>query len=57
MPFFAAELPALVGKSREMVKWLKEIHESLATVGYFPVGLHAAAALYHPAWNAAIRRR
>ena len=45
--FFGAELPALIDKSQEMAKWLKEIHESIATAGYFLVGLHAAAALYH----------
>jgi cytochrome b561 len=30
-----------------MAKWLKEIHETIATVGYFLVGTHVAAALYH----------
>ncbi len=47
VPFFGAELPALIGKSRGLAKWFKEIHETFATVGYFLVGLHAAAALYH----------
>jgi superoxide oxidase len=47
VPFFGAELPALIGKSQEAAKWLKEIHESLATAGYFLIGLHVAAALYH----------
>ena len=47
VPFFGAELPALIGKSQEMARWLKEIHESIATAGYFLIGLHAAAALYH----------
>ena len=47
VPFFGAELPALVGKSQGLAKWFKEIHETLATAGYFIVGLHATAALYH----------
>ena len=47
VPFFGAELPALIGKSEGLAKLLKEIHETSATVGYFLVGLHAAAALYH----------
>jgi cytochrome b561 len=47
VPFFGAELPALIGKSEELAKWYKEIHETAATVGYFLIGLHAAAALYH----------
>lgn len=46
-PFFGAELPALIGKSEEVAKLFKQIHETFATVGYFLVGLHAAAALYH----------
>jgi len=47
VPFFGLELPALVGKSEDLAKWFKDIHETTATVGYFLVGLHAAAALYH----------
>ena len=47
VPFFGAELPVLIDKSQEMAKWLKEIHESIATAGYFLIGLHVAAALYH----------
>ena len=47
VPFFGAELPALVGKSKDLAKWFKDIHEATATAGYFLVGLHAAAALYH----------
>jgi cytochrome b561 len=47
VPFFGAELPALIDKSQEVAKWLKELHETIATVGYFLVGIHAAAALYH----------
>jgi cytochrome b561 len=47
VPFFGAELPALIDKSQDTAKWLKEIHETIATAGYFLVGIHAAAALYH----------
>jgi len=47
VPFFGFELPALVGESRAQAKWLKEIHETLATAGYALIGLHAAAALFH----------
>ncbi len=42
-----AELPALIGKNRDLARLLKEIHESGATAGYLLVGLHAGAALYH----------
>ena len=47
MPFFGTELPALIGKSERLADLFKEIHEASATAGYFLVGLHAAAALYH----------
>ncbi|MEO8159289.1 MAG: cytochrome b [Betaproteobacteria bacterium] len=47
VPFFGLELPALVGKNKELADLFKEIHETGATVGYILVGLHAAAALFH----------
>jgi cytochrome b561 len=40
-------LPALTGKNEGLANVYKDIHENLATVGYFLIGLHAAAALYH----------
>jgi cytochrome b561 len=45
--WFDLPLPALVAPSRSMGKTLKEIHEAIATAGYFLVGMHAAAALFH----------
>ena len=47
IPFFGAELPALLGKNEGLTKLFKEIHETAATAGYFLIGLHAAAALFH----------
>lgn len=47
IPFFGAELPPLIGKNTALAKTLKYVHETLATAGYFLLGLHAAAALYH----------
>ena len=47
VPFFGLELPALIGESKGLGKWLKDIHETTATVGYFLIGIHATAALYH----------
>jgi cytochrome b561 len=47
IPFFGAELPALIGTSEPAAKWLKDIHETAATTGYFIAGLHASAALFH----------
>ncbi len=47
IPFFGLELPALIEASENAAKSIKEIHETGATVGYFLIGLHAAAALFH----------
>jgi cytochrome b561 len=47
VPFFGLTLPPLIAKSKETAHWIKEIHETGATVGYFLIGLHALAGLYH----------
>lgn len=45
--FFSLQLPALVGESKGLGKFFEEIHEFAATAGYFLIGMHAAAALFH----------
>ncbi len=47
IPFFGLQLPALVGADKALAESLKEIHETIGTIGYYLVGLHAAAALVH----------
>jgi cytochrome b561 len=47
IPFFGLQLPALVAESKSVAGWVKELHEGGGTVGYFLIGLHAAAALFH----------
>ena len=47
IPFFGLELPHLINESKSNADWIKEIHETGAAVGYFLIGLHAAAALFH----------
>ena len=47
IPFFGMELPALIGPNKELAGTIKELHESVATLGYWLIGLHAAAALVH----------
>jgi len=47
IPFFAWQLPPLVNAADAVAEWAKEIHEAGGTIGYFLVGLHAAAALFH----------
>lgn len=45
--FFGLQLPALVNANEGLAETIEELHEAGATAGYFLVGLHAAAALYH----------
>jgi superoxide oxidase len=45
--FFGVELPALIGGNDALAKQLEEFHETMGTIGYFLIGLHAAAALAH----------
>jgi cytochrome b561 len=47
IPFFGLQLPALIGPDKALAGNLQEIHETIGTVGYYLVGLHAAAALFH----------
>lgn len=47
VPFFGLELPALVGENKDLAKLFEEIHETAGVVGYWLIGLHAAAALFH----------
>jgi P-type Ca2+ transporter type 2C len=45
--FFGLQLPALVNENKNLAELIQEIHETVGTVGYFLIGLHAAAALFH----------
>jgi len=47
VPFFGLQLPALVGENKALSDLFKDIHEAGAKAGYFLIGLHAAAALFH----------
>lgn len=47
IPFFGLELPALIGENKDLAKQLEELHEVVGTTGYFLIGLHTVAALYH----------
>ncbi|AYC32141.1 cytochrome b [Pseudomonas cavernae] len=47
IPFFGLQLPALIGKNPELAGQIKELHELAGTLGYWLIGLHAAAALFH----------
>lgn len=47
IPFFGLSLPPLVGADKALAGSLEEIHETIGTIGYYLIGLHAAAALFH----------
>lgn len=47
IPFLGMELPALIGENKDLAGPLKEIHEFIGNAGFFLIGLHVAAALYH----------
>ena len=47
IPFFGLELPALIGPNKELAGQIKELHELAGTAGYWLIGLHAVAGLYH----------
>ncbi|MFO6255884.1 cytochrome b, partial [Pseudomonas aeruginosa] len=47
IPFFGLELPPLVDKNPDLAGQIKEWHETIGNAGYFLIGLHAAAALFH----------
>lgn len=47
IPFFGAQLPALMAENQDLAEQIKEIHETIGTVGYFLIGAHTLAALFH----------
>jgi cytochrome b561 len=47
IPFFGLELPALLAENKDLAKSLKEIHETIGVIGYYLIGIHVLAALYH----------
>lgn len=47
IPFFGLELPALISIDKVLAKQLEDIHGLIGTAGYYLIGLHATAALFH----------
>ncbi|HNR22343.1 MAG TPA: cytochrome b [Steroidobacteraceae bacterium] len=47
IPFFGLQLPPLLAPNEALAKDIEEIHATAGTVGYWLIGLHAAAALFH----------
>ncbi|WP_100644556.1 cytochrome b [Alteromonas facilis] len=47
IPFWGFEFFALLNTDKELAKQLEEIHGLIGTAGYYLIGLHAMAALFH----------
>lgn len=47
IPFFGLELPPLMGKDKAISHFIEELHVTFGKTGYFLIGLHALAGLYH----------
>ena len=47
VPFFGATFPPLVAENETLAKAIKEVHEVVGSAGYFLIGLHALAGLFH----------
>lgn len=47
IPFYGIDLPPLIAQNKDTAEWIEEIHKTAGTVGYYLIGLHAAAGLFH----------
>lgn len=47
IPFFGLQLPSLLAENKDLAHTIKDLHETGGTVGYYLIGLHALAGLYH----------
>jgi cytochrome b561 len=47
IPFFGGWLPPLMAENSDMAHQLKEVHEVIGTMGYFLIGGHVFAGLFH----------
>ncbi|MCB1567969.1 MAG: cytochrome b [Xanthomonadales bacterium] len=47
IPFFGLHLPALIAANDDLAHRIEDIHGQIGNIGYFLIGLHALAALFH----------
>jgi superoxide oxidase len=47
IPFFGLQLPALLSPDQALGSQIKDLHELAGSMGYWLIGLHAIAGLYH----------
>lgn len=58
VPFFGLTLPPLVAPDEALAGRIEDLHTTIGAVGYWLIGLHAVAALFHHYWlrDATLRR-
>ena len=44
---FGLPIPSLLDANESLSNQIKQLHETVASAGYFLIGLHAAAGLFH----------
>lgn len=47
IPFFGLAVPHLIGPNETLADRLEDLHTTLGAAGYWLIGIHAAAALFH----------
>ena len=47
IPFFGLSLPPLVAPDEALAGRIEDLHKTIGELGYWLIGLHAAAALFH----------
>lgn len=47
IPFFGLQLPALMSTDKDLAKQIEEIHGLIGNIGFYIIGLHTIAALFH----------
>lgn len=58
VPFFGLTLPPLVAPNEALAERIEDLHTTIGVAGYWLIGLHAVAALFHHYWlrDATLRR-
>lgn len=47
VPFFGLELPPLINENKALAEQVEELHKTIGSLGYYLIGLHIAAGLFH----------
>jgi len=47
VPFYGLELPGLIAENKELAENIEDVHKTIGELGYYLIGLHTVAALFH----------